>query len=118
MTDIAKLDADLNQMLLSGKMMEAFEKYYADDCSMQENNDAPTLGKDKNRDRELQFLGMVEQFHGMALKDRGVGESSTFGVWWMDVTYKGAPRMQQTQVAVRTWKDGKVVKEQFFYNKG
>jgi hypothetical protein len=34
------------------------------------------------------------------------------------VTFKGGQRMKLEQVAVRRWKDGKIVKERFYYNKG
>jgi hypothetical protein len=33
----------------------------------------------------------------------------------MDVSFKGGNRVQMRQVAVRTWKDGKVVHERFYY---
>jgi hypothetical protein len=36
----------------------------------------------------------------------------------MDITFKNGFHMKATQIAVRTWKDGKVVHERFFYNKG
>ena len=45
----------------------------------------------------------------------GASADTTFSVWLIDATYKGGPRVRQEQVAVRTWKDGKVVREQFFH---
>ncbi len=47
--DIQANVKDLNQMVLEGKMMDAFEKYYADDVVMQKMNMEPTVGKDANR---------------------------------------------------------------------
>ena len=44
---------DLNQMILSGKSIDAFEKYYHNDVVMQENNQPPTVGKNANREREV-----------------------------------------------------------------
>ncbi len=35
MSDVATLERELNQMILSGKAMEAFEKFYADDAITQ-----------------------------------------------------------------------------------
>ena len=49
MSDISKLENELNQMILAGKAMEAFEKYYADDIVMQENDQPPRVGKAANR---------------------------------------------------------------------
>ena len=36
----------------------------------------------------------------------------------MDVTFKGGARNKLAQIAVRTWNDGQVVRERFYYNKG
>jgi hypothetical protein len=40
MSDVVTLEHELNQMILSGKAMEAFEKFYADDVIMQWLRDA------------------------------------------------------------------------------
>ena len=115
MTQIETLDAELNQMILSGKLMDAFERFYADDVVMQENSAPPTAGKAENRAREEKFLASVEEVHELAVTATGASADTTFGVWTVDATYKGGPRVRQEQVAVRTWKDGQVVREQFFH---
>ncbi len=115
MTPIQTLDAELNQMILSGKLMDAFERYYADNVVMQENSAPPTAGKAENRVREEKFLASVEQVHELALTASGASADTTFGVWTVDATYKGGPRVRLEQVAVRQWKEGKVVSERFFH---
>ncbi|HEV8511807.1 MAG TPA: hypothetical protein VGQ59_00930 [Cyclobacteriaceae bacterium] len=42
---------ELNQLVLSGKTLDAFEKFYHPEVMMQENENAPTIGKDANRQR-------------------------------------------------------------------
>jgi len=106
---------DLNQMILTGQMMEGFEKHYHSEVSMQENSAPPTVGKDANREREIKSMEMVEEFHGMELKSVAVGDDVTMVEWEMDVTYKGAPRMTMCQVAVQKWKDGQIINERFYY---
>jgi len=41
---------EMNDMILAGQIMEAFEKFYADDVVMQENSDEPRVGKEVNRE--------------------------------------------------------------------
>ena len=118
MSDIAKLDQDLNDKILAGKVMEGFEQYYADDVVMQENSEAPFAGKDFNRTREQEFLGSIAEWHGAKVEGSAVNGDTTFSQWWMDVTFKNGFRYTNAQVAVRKWKDGKIVHERFFYNKG
>ena len=114
---IEQLDASLNEAILTGKAMEAYETYYADGVVMQENDAAPTAGKDANRQRELAFFASVEQFHGAAVLSKAAGGNVTFSEWTMDVTFQGGHRVQWTQAVVRRWQDGQIVAERFYYGK-
>ena len=53
---LMELVTDLNSMILRGNALEAFEKYYAEDVVMQENELPPTIGKGANRERERDFF--------------------------------------------------------------
>jgi hypothetical protein len=48
-SQIEKSLNDLNSLVLSGKALEAFDKYYHDDVEMQENSQPGTKGKAANR---------------------------------------------------------------------
>ena len=49
MKDLRTLVDELNQMILEGKILDAFEKFYADDVVMQDNDYPVRVGKDMNR---------------------------------------------------------------------
>jgi ketosteroid isomerase-like protein len=116
--NVEQLDKQVNDDVLSGKALEAFEKYYADDVVMQENSDEPRQGKAANRKAEEEFFASVESFNGGSVKARAVNGDVTFSEWEYDLTFKGGNRIKMNQVAVRRWKDGKIVNERFYYNKG
>jgi len=116
--DTATLDQTLNDMVLSGKALEAFEKYYADDVVMQENSDEPRVGKEANRKAEEEFFASLQEFHEGKVLASAVNGDTSFSEWFMDVTFKNGYRLNLAQVAVRKWKDGKVIHERFFYHKG
>jgi ketosteroid isomerase-like protein len=105
-------------MVLQGKALEAFEKFYADDVEMQENADPPFEGKDVNRKREEDFFASLAEFHGAEVRASAASGDVSFSEWMMEVTFKGGQRMKLEQVAVRRWKGGKIIKERFYYNKG
>ena len=117
-TSVQELDKQVNDDVLSGKAMEAFEKYYAEDVVMQENSEEPRKGKAANRKAEEEFFASVEAFNGGSVKASAVNGDVSFSEWEMDVTFKGGHRVKMSQVAVRHWKNGKIVHERFFYNKG
>jgi ketosteroid isomerase-like protein len=115
---VEQLDKQLNEDVLSGKAMEAFEKYYADDVVMQENSEEPRRGKEANRKAEEEFFASVEKWNGGACTASAVNGDVTFSEWEYDITFKGGQRVKMNQVAVRRWKNGKIVNERFYYNKG
>jgi hypothetical protein len=115
---IAELDRKLNDLILSGKVLEAFEEFYADNVEMRENNEAPRVGKAANREYEQKFVSAIEAFHGVQVLASAAHGDVSFSEWHYDFTLKGVPRMTYNQVAVRRWKNGKVVDERFYYNRG
>jgi len=115
MSTISEMINDLNSLMLQGKAMEAFEKYYAEDVVMQENENPPTVGKDANRDRELAFFGGITEFRGAVVLQVAVGENVSMVESGMDYTHKDYGTRKYKQVAVQQWKDGKIVNEKFYY---
>lgn len=115
MSNIAELDKKLNEAVLSGKAMEAFEELYDEDVVMQENTEPEYRGKDFNRKREVEFYGSVEAFHGGQVLASAVNGDVSFSEWTMELTLKGAGRIKLDQVAVRRWKNGKIVHERFYH---
>ncbi len=116
MSDLNARDQELNDMILQGKILPAFDKFYADDIVMEEDGDE-RVGKDTNREYEEHFVGALEEFHSAEIKARGVDEDNnvTFSEWDNDMTLEGVGRVQQKQVAVRTWNDeGQVTHEKFY----
>lgn len=105
----------LNQLILEGKAMEGFEMYYDDEVVMQENELSPTVGKDANRKRELDFFGSITEFRGAKALDVAVGENVSYVKWHFDYTHKEWGVRNYTQISLQHWKDGKIIKEQFFY---
>jgi len=106
---------DLNALVVEGKLMDAFEKYYHDDVVMQENANNPVIGKSANRQREIEFLNNIQEFRSASVNGVGVGADISFVVWSYDYTHKEWGVKNYTQVSVQNWKDGKIIKEQFFY---
>ena len=113
--DIETNVKDLNQMILEGKMLDAFEKHYADDVVMLDINMEPTVGKDANREREIKWLEGITDFRGAEVKKLAVGDNVSMVEWFMDYSHKEYGDVKIDQVAVQTWKDGKIAKEVFYH---
>ena len=71
-------------------------------------------GKDAIIEKGKKFEGMVETMHGVTVSAPMVAPNSFAFVLNMDVTMKGAGRMNMDELCVYQVKDGKIVSEQFF----
>ena len=106
---------DLNRLVLDGRALEAFGKYYHEDVLMQENSNPPTIGKEANRKREEEFFSNITAFRSAAVISLAAGEDISFVEWKYDYTHKEWGIRNYTQVSKQHWKDGKIIREQFFY---
>ena len=109
---------ELNNMIVQGKLLEAFEKFYANDVVMQENSEPPRIGKDKNREFEKQFVASVQKIHDAKVNAIAYNEDTSVSMveWEFDMTFKDGKRSKMSQVCVQKWKGGKITHERFFYN--
>jgi hypothetical protein len=116
MENLLEKITDLNNMVLQGKIMEAFEKHYHEEVVMQENDMQPRVGKVANRAAEIDFLSKVTQFRGAKPLKVTAGQNVTMVEWAYDYTHKEWGERKYTQVSVQEWKDGQIIKEKFYYS--
>ena len=113
--DIKAMVNEMNQMVLEGKILDAFEKYYADEVVMQEINMEPVVGKDANREREQKWFSGITEFRGAEVTNVAVGDNVSMVEWFMDYSHKEYGEVKMNQVAVQTWVNDKIVKEVFYH---
>ncbi len=116
MQDVTKSVEELNNMILEGKIMDAFEKFYADDVVMQDNDYPVRKGKDENRTYEEAFVGGLTAFRGAKVLNTIISDGIAVIEWWFDYTHKDYGDRNYKQISVQRWKDGKIVEEKFYYN--
>lgn len=113
----AEKATELYNMINSGQLLDAFEKYYLEDVVMQEMGEEPRIGKAVNREYELKFVGNVEAVHGGGVDHITADESNGVVMIenWMDLTFKGGHRVKLEQVCVQEWNGDQIVKERFYH---
>ena len=107
---------DLNRLVLEGRPLEAFEKYYHDDVVMQENDLPPTVSKRLNRDRETKFYSDVTEFREARVDGIGFGADMSYVIWTYDYTHRDWGIRHYTQVSVQQWQDDRIIHERFIYD--
>ena len=84
MSDLRTTVDQLNQMILEGKTLEAFEKFYAEDVVMQDNDYPARVGKDVNRQYEETFVNGLTEFRGAKVVNTIISDGLAVVEWWMD----------------------------------
>ncbi len=109
---------DIYAMLGQGQLLDAFDKYYAENVRMEEVGESVKEGKVVCREAEVNFLNAIESFNGMgvdAITSSADGNTTMVEVW-MDINFKGAPsNTVMKQVAVQKWNEGLIVEEKFYH---
>lgn len=115
-----ELAQKLVAFMRQGQMMEAQADLYADDAVSIEPEGgmmpSVTKGKAAIAEKGKQFAAMIEERHGGEISDPVVGGDFFSVSMMLDATMKGMGRLKLEEICVYEVKNGKIVKEQFFFN--
>ena len=108
-----------SQLAKEGKWMEIQAEMFADNAESIEPPHSQGLqsvkGKAAIKKKGEEFGQMVEAMHGGYTTEPVIGGNFFSVGMGMDVTMKGMGRTKMDEIAVYEVKNGKIVKEQFFY---
>ena len=108
----------LVELCRQGLIPQAMEELYDKDIESLEPAHAPVKsakGKAAVMEKGKQFASMIEQRHGGSFSDPVVGGNYFSASMMLDATFKGQGRMKFDEICVYEVKNGKIVKEQFFF---
>jgi hypothetical protein len=108
---------ELIQYVHSGRILEALDRFYADDVAMQENMAAPVVGKAANLERERAFFDGVTVHENRAKSVVVDGDHAVIN-WLLEFTGADGKRYRLDQVAFQTWKNERIAHERFIYDTG
>jgi hypothetical protein len=112
--DILALDGELNAMIVAGKSVEAFNKFYAEDVVAQENDEPERFGRESWMKARQEMEKSIQKFDARVLA-HAANDDISFSEWEFDMQLQGMGAMKIAQVAVRRWKGGKIVRERFYH---
>lgn len=98
------------------RFLEAIQEVYAEDATMQENNDPPRVGLAALLEREKQFLNSIQQIH-VSRADSFLVDGDRAAINWIfEMTDGQGKRRRLDEVAYQLWRDGKIIRERFYYD--
>jgi len=109
----------LTEYCREGNYNAAQQELFSEDAESVEPAHAPGMQSVKGREAIIakgkQFQSMVEEIHGGSVSDPIVAGNHFVVALVIDATMKDMGRSTMEELCVYEVKDGKVVKEQFFY---
>lgn len=117
MTYLEKAQDLYNNYIYTGKLMDGFEKYYAENVVMQEQGEAAREGKAVNREYEQNFVNSLKEVHGAGISSIASDEANgvVFIENFFDFTTQDGNRYNLVQVGVQHWQGNHIVKEVFYH---
>lgn len=109
---------DLNALIENGETVKAIELYYAEHVTMQENEEAPRVGKEVNLAQEKKNVAGVKAAKCTLLR-QVIDETQglVFSEWQLIFTYPNDETYQITEISTQEWQNGLIIKEKFYYQK-
>jgi hypothetical protein len=108
-----------NELAQAGQWDVVLEELFSKDAESIEPAGAQGLpsvkGLDKIKEKGKQWAEMIQEMHGGYTNEPQVAGNHFVCTMGIDVTMKGQQRTKIDEVAVYEVRDGKIVKEQFFY---
>jgi ketosteroid isomerase-like protein len=113
----------LVELCREGKGDQAQKELYASDAESVEMAEMPGMprvakGMDAIREKGRVFNSGIEERHGGTVSDPIVAGHWFSCVMTMDATFKERGRVHMEEICVYQVRDGKIVREQFFYDVG
>ena len=99
----------------ANRILDAIDELYDEHVSMQDNHNPPVVGQAENRERERQFFGGITLHQHRALSIAVDGDQAVIH-WLLEFTGGDGKRYRLDQLAHQEWKDGRIVRERFYYD--
>jgi hypothetical protein len=103
---------------------QIYERFYDENVIVQENMQPPRVGREMSIDRQEQMNANVKEVHdfklGAVLVD-GFDETHPLDgrsvvEMQIELTTLDGHRIRLEELGMQTWKDGKIVRERYFYD--
>lgn len=105
---------DINHLIQNGGLYDAIDKYHHPEVRIYEKDQLVAGNRDENVAREKEFLAGVTEWREARILDVAVGEHTTMTEWHLDFVHETYGHKKGNQVALQEWRDGKVIREQFY----
>jgi hypothetical protein len=96
--------------------VEAIEAFYTPDASMQENQSAPRVGRDRLAANERRVMAKAKTVHSACIRPVFVAGDNVVIRWVFRFEWLDGTMTRMEEVAYQRWEGERVAEEKFFYD--
>lgn len=116
MMQVADLVSEMDAMVLQGQIVDAVDRFFADDARTVDFDGTVTKNKAEMIEKMTGFVGAIQQVNGITLHHSATGPNVSLSEYTFDFDMQEGGKVLWHEVIRREWRDGKVVDEQYFKN--
>jgi hypothetical protein len=112
--NLMQLFNEKNKMILDGKIVDASEKFFADNTRTYDFTGATTVGKKQHTAAMESFVGSIAKVNEISLLSSAVGDGMTFGEFTFRFDMKDGSKINWHEIIMSKWENGLIVEERYF----
>lgn len=112
--DIKLALQELVDLTLSGRSLDAFDKFYADNLDRADLDGALVVGKAQIREGQVELGNKITAVRTFECPGVVVSGNRAFVTWHADYDHADFGTVHVREVAVQDWENGKIVRERFY----
>jgi hypothetical protein len=106
--------AEKNAMVKQGQVVEATDKFFADNATTSDHTGAKTKNKAEMMEKMHGFAGSIKAVNGITLHNEALNGNVSFAEFTFDFDMQDGSKVLWHEILRTVWQDGLIVDEQYF----
>lgn len=107
---------DFVTMVEANQHVEAVERFYTPDATLQDNQSLETRGKNKQIENEKNLLLRVKKMYSKCIRPYFIKDNYVIIKWHFRFDFKNETFIDIEEIAYQQWNGEQIEKEQFFFD--
>jgi hypothetical protein len=112
--NLQELSKAKNEMVTSGQIIDAAEKYFASNVKTIDLDGTVTEGKQATMKKLNDFVGSIQKVNEIALHRSASHDNASFSEYVFSFEMKDGSEIYWHEIIRSLWKNGQIVEEQYF----
>jgi Cu/Ag efflux protein CusF len=112
--NLQKIVADKNAMVKQGQVVEATDKFFAENAKTIDYTGAKTNNKAEMLEKMRGFVGGIKAVNGITLHHEALNGNVSFAEFTFDFDMQDGSKIYWHEILRTVWQDGMIIEEQYF----